>query len=163
MKTNMLNLFIVDDNPLMVLGLRGYLESKFGADLTISTFSTGAAALQKVDSDTNIVILDYFLDGENGNNVLKSIKKINPKTEVIMLSSNEDMGVAISAFRNGATDYVVKGAKSWRKITSIVYGIITYPIRIMVKEFGVNKYIAMFLLTFVTMGIGVYLAIKFTN
>lgn len=163
MKTNMLNLFIVDDNPLMVLGLRGYLESRFGTDLTISTFSSGAAALQKVDGDTNIVILDYFLEGESGNDVLRSIKKINPKTEVIMLSSNEDMGVAISAFRNGATDYVVKDAKSWKKITSIIYGIITYPLRIMVREFGINKYIAMFLLTFAAMGIGVFLAIKLTN
>lgn len=161
MKTNMFNLFIVDDNPLMVMGLRGYLENRFGSDLTISTFPTGASALEKVDGSTNIVILDYFLEGENGNDVLRSIKKINPDTEVIMLSSNEDMGIAIDAFRNGAKDYVVKGAKSWKKITSIVYDIITYPVRIMVKEFGLNKYIAMFLVTFVTMGLGVFFALKY--
>lgn len=163
MKTNMLNLFIVDDNPLMVIGLRGYLESRFGTDLTISTFSTGHSALQKVDKDTNIVILDYFLEGENGNDVLRSIKQINPKTEVIMLSSNEDMGVAIDAFRNGASDYVVKGTKSWKKLSSIVYDIITYPIRVMVKEFGINKYIAMFLLTFITMGLGIYFTLKYAG
>ena len=90
---------------------------------------------------------------EKGTDVLKSIKKINPKTEVIMLSCNEDMGVAIDSFRKGATDYVVKGDKAWKKITHIVRDIITYPIRILVQEFKVSKFVAIFLLTFITMGI----------
>jgi DNA-binding NtrC family response regulator len=163
MKTQTLNLFIVDDNPLLLLGLQNYLQNRFGTNLNISTFGNGASALQKVDRDTSIVILDYFLEGENGNEVLKSIKKINPETQVIMLSSNEDMGVAIDSFRNGATDYVIKGEKSWKKINSIVYKIITYPIRIMVDEFGINKYIAMFLLTFIAMGLGVYFSLKYIH
>lgn len=161
MKTQTLNLFIVDDNPLMALGLRNYLETRFGTGLKISIFVSGERALGKVDGDTNIVILDYFLEGENGNEVLKSIKRINPDTEVIMLSSNEDMGVAIDSFRNGATDYVIKGEKSWKKVGSLVYKIITYPLHIMVQEFGINKYIAMFLLTFIAMGIGVYFSLKY--
>ena len=163
MKSQALNLFIVDDNQLMVIGLRNYLSTRFGNNLNISTFHTGASALEKVDGDTSIVIMDYFLDNENGNDVLKSIKKINPNTEVIMLSSNEDMGVAIDAFRNGATDYVVKGKKSWKKISSLVYQIITYPLHIMVKEFGINKYIAMFLLTFIAMGIGIVISLQFIH
>jgi DNA-binding NarL/FixJ family response regulator len=160
MKPQMLNLFIVDDDPMMVMGLQNYLSKRFGTDISISTFLTGKSALEKVDVNTNIVILDYFLEGENGNEVLKSIKKINPATEVIMLSSNEDMGIAVNAFRNGATDYVLKGKKSWTKITSLVYKIITYPLTIMVREFGINKYIAMFLLTFIGIGVGVYIALK---
>jgi DNA-binding NarL/FixJ family response regulator len=160
MKTNMLNLFIVDDDPMMVMGLQNYLTKRFGTDVIISTFLTGRSALEKVDKTTNIVILDYFLEGENGNDILRSIKKINSETEVIMLSSNEDMGVAVNAFRNGAADYVIKGKKSWTKITSVVYKIITYPVRMMVKEFGINKYIAMFLLTFLAIGIGVFVALK---
>ncbi len=163
MKNETLNLFIVDDNQLMVTGLKNYLQTRFGNNLAISTFYSGKSALEKVDADTSIVILDYFLEGENGNDVLKSIKQINPNTEVIMLSSNEDMGIAIDSFRNGATDYVIKGEKSWKKINSLVYKIITYPIRVMVKEFGINKYIAMFLLTFLVMGIGVLISLKFIH
>ncbi len=157
-----LNLFIVDDNQLMIAGLRNYLDNRFGTNLNISTFNTGASALEKVDSNTGIVILDYTLEGEkeNGNEILRSIKKINPKTEVIMLSSNEDMGIAIDSFRNGATDYVVKGENSWMKITSLVLNIITYPIRVMVKEFGISKYFAIFILTFSIVGLGVYFALQ---
>ncbi len=156
-----LNLFIVDDNPLMVTGLRNYLDKRFNNDLSISVFYTGASLLEKVDKDTNIVILDYYLEGENGNDILKAIKIINPETKVIMLSSNEEIGIAIDCFRKGATDYVVKGRKAWRKVASLVYSMITYPVRIMVKEFKVRKYLAIFLLTFIITGIIVYSVLKF--
>ena len=160
MKAQLLNLFIVDDDPLMLTGLRNFLDNKFGANINISTFSTGDSVLKKVDKSTNIVILDYYLEGKNGNEVLKSIKNINPKTEVIMLSSNEDIVIAIEAFRKGATDYVIKGEKAWNKISSLVYNIITYPIRVLVREFGISKYLAIFLLTFVIMGITVYFTLR---
>ncbi len=156
MQAQGLNLFIVDDNTSMVTALKQYLQNRFGISVQISTFSDGESCLEKVDEQTHIVILDHFLEGKNGVEVLKSIKMINPKTEVIMLSSNEDMAVAIESFRAGATDYVVKGPSSWKKITKLVNHIITAPIRIIVKEFGVSKYMAIFLLTFVLMAIVVF-------
>lgn len=161
MNTQGLNLFIVDDNALVLSSLRNYLNGRFGKDLNISTFNSGANALQKVDKNTSVVILDYYLEGENGNEILQSIKKINPKTEVIMFSSNEEIGVAIDSFRKGATDYVIKGDNGWKKISHIVLDIITYPVRILVKEFRVTKFVAIFLLTFVVMGAVVYLALKY--
>lgn len=161
MNTQGLNLFIIDDNQLAATGLKIYLNNRFGTNLTISTFNTGASALTEVDANTAIVILDYQLEGENGNDILKSIKKINPTTEVIMLSSNENIATAIESFRNGATDYVVKGEKAWKKVTSLVYGVITYPVRIMVREWGLNKYLALFILTFVVMGIVAYLSVQY--
>lgn len=145
-------LFIIDDNQLLVADLRIYLETTFGESLTISTFNSGESALKKVDHETNIVILDYHLPGENGNEILKSIKQINPKTEVIMLTSNEDVKTAINAFRNGATDYVIKGNKAEKKIGSLIYNILTYPIRILAREFGFSKYFAIFILTFISIG-----------
>lgn len=161
MKTESLNLFIVDNNPFMIAGLKTYLENRFGSELNISTFTSGSNAIQQVNHTTDIVILDYSLTAENGNEILKSIKGINPKTEVIMHSSNEDIGVAIAAFRHGATDYVLKGEKSWKRLTSVVYNVIVYPVRIMVQEFGINKYLAMFLMTFTAMGVGVALSLHF--
>ena len=153
METHGINLFIVDDNNLMVKSLELYLKNKFGNLLRISTFGNGRSALEKVDDKTNIVILDYYMEGQNGLEVLKSIKAKNPKTEVIMLSSNEDMALAVQTFRAGASDYVVKGHGSWKRITNLVTYIITEPIRIISREFGVSIFVATFLLTFVTMGI----------
>ncbi|MES2555871.1 MAG: response regulator [Bacteroidota bacterium] len=153
MNTQRNKLFIIDDNPQLVADLRVYLENNFGESLTISTFNSGESALKKVDHETNIVILDHDLPGENGNEILKSIKQINPKTEVIMLTSNEDVKTAIHAFRNGATDYVIKGEKADKKIGSIIYNILAYPVRILTREFGASKYFAIFILSFIFVGL----------
>ena len=155
-----MNLFIVDDNKLVVSDLKNYLIQRFGLNLNISTFYDGESCLKNVDKDTNIVILDYDLNGKNGLEVLKEIKTKNPKTEVIMFSSNEDIATAIQSFRGGAKDYVVKGQGSWKKITKLVYTIITEPIRIIVREFKVSKYMAVFLLTFVIMGLIVLFTLR---
>ena len=72
-----------------------------------------------------------------------------------MLSSSTDFDVAVQSFKAGATDYIVKGPRSWQKITGLVYRILTAPIKMISKEFGVSKYMAIFLLTFLTMGIAV--------
>ncbi len=159
METQGLNLFIVDDNLLMVTSLKQHLQDTFGVSVKVSTFENGESCLEKVDAHTHIVILDYFMEGKNGLDTLKAIKEINPKTEVIMLSGNEDMVLAIETFRAGAKDYVVKGRSSWKQITKIVNLIITEPIRIMVREFGVSKYMAVFILTFITMGLSVFFAL----
>ncbi|MDO9000011.1 MAG: response regulator [Bacteroidota bacterium] len=135
METKGTNLFIVDDNKLLVIDLKNYLQTRFGTSLEISTFYDGESCLKKIDHTTHIVILDYFLDGKNGLEVLKAIKDINKKTEVIMLSNNEDVAIAIETFRFGAKDYVIKGDNYYKKIIKLVNVMITKPFRITVKGF----------------------------
>ena len=163
MKTQEYNLFIVDDNKLTLIGLKNHLQLRFGDGITIFTFLTGASALEKVDENTAIVILDYHLENENGNEVLKSIKERNPRTEVIMFTSNEEVGVAIESFRKGANDFVIKGDKAWKRIASSVNNIITYPYRILVKELGVHKFVAAFLITFASLGVVVLAVLHYMN
>lgn len=153
METQKLNIFIVDDNKLMDMSLKQYLENRFGSTVNVSVFYDGESCLEKLDKSTNVVILDYFLDGvnkyaKNGLEILRSIKKINPKTEVIMLSSNENIGVAIESFREGASDYIVKDNNAFSKLLALIIE----PIKKMVEEFGVPKFLIIFLLVFVGMG-----------
>jgi DNA-binding NtrC family response regulator len=156
-----LNLFIVDDNASLANSLQLFLETKFGNELKINTFTDGESALKMVNESTNIVILDCNLNDMNSNVVLKKIKQINAKTEVIMLTSNADIEMAINAFKNGATDFVVKGKNSFGKIRLLVENIITYPIKFLVREMKISKFLAIFLLTFITMGIVVLLVYKY--
>lgn len=140
MTTQRLNVFIVDDNKLTDISLKKYFENRFGPKVNTSIFYDGESCLEKVGHNTHIVILDYFLNGENKNakngiEILKAIKNINPKTEVIMFTRNEDVAVTIESFREGATDFVLKGDKALDKLISLISKIFTEPIRIRVKEF----------------------------
>lgn len=153
MENQEINLFIVDDDKFTVTALKHYLQNRFKFGVKVSTFYDGESCLKKVDKKTDIVILDYFMEGKNGLETLKAIKMINPKTEVVMLSSNEDMSLAVETFRVGATDYVIKGKGSSEKIIGLVNYIITKPLRFIVREFGVSKIVAIFLLTFAMMAV----------
>ena len=153
MENHEINLFIVDDNKFTVTALKHYLQNRFKFGVKVSTFYDGESCLKKVDKKTDIVILDYFMEGKNGLETLKAIKMINPKTEVVMLSSNEDMSLAVETFRAGAMDYVIKGEGSRKKIIGLVNYIIAKPLRFIVREFGVSKIVAIFLLTFAMMAV----------
>lgn len=60
MRTQEINLFIVDDNKLVLTDLKYYLINKFGKGVQISTFTDGESCLANVNKQTDIVILDYF-------------------------------------------------------------------------------------------------------
>jgi DNA-binding NtrC family response regulator len=129
-------LFIVDDNKLLVTNLKFYLENRFGDSIAISTFENGESCLKEISTDTNIIVLDYFMDGKNGLDTLKEIKKNNPKTKVIMLSNNEDIAIAIETFRAGAKDYLLKENDYLKRLTTIIGKLLKRPIHIIVKGFS---------------------------
>lgn len=161
MKNRPLNLMIIDDDIAISQDLKRFLYKRFKRDLTITLFNSGKAALKCIGNDTDIVILDYNLRHENGNEILRKIKRINSSVEVIMLTTNEDVSVAIGAFRKGARDYVIKGnSKAWKRVSDGIHAIIIYPLHVMVEEFGVSKYLAIFLLVFLIIGLTVFLTLK---
>jgi len=150
------NLFIIDDNNLQSMPLKKYLFNEFGTSLQITTYQTAEFALSKIDKDTHIVILSNNMRGQAANDLVHAIKKVNQNTEVIVLSSNEDMTAAIQAYKKDGTNYNLIGEKSYKRIAKTVYNFITYPIKLLVSEFRVRKYLFIFLITFVTIGLIVY-------
>ncbi len=153
MITKNINLFIVDKDHQALKSLRRYLVNRFGSRMAISTFFNEASVLQKVDNNTNIVVLKYNVNGGD-NDILKLIKKINPATAVIMLSTNEEIGIAIDSFNN-ATTKNTRGRNSGE-----IYRIMDFPVRVLVKQFGVSYYVAAFMLSFAAIGICVFIALR---
>jgi len=121
-------LFIVDDDPLYSKALENSISSKL-PDIKIKTFFTGEACLQQLKQKPDVVILDYFLDSKipyawNGLNILKQIKMLNPKTKVIVLSSQNSLDVATKLTDTGSFDYISKSESSFGKINSELKSII---------------------------------------
>lgn len=160
METDKFQLFIVDDDNIMAQSLEKHISKKFGNIFNVSVFNSGALALKNLNAQTGMVILDYKLKGENGNEVLKAIKLKNPKTEVVMLTSNEDIYVAIESFKKGVLEFIIKNNQAWKKINSTILTMLMYPVNILIREFGVNKYLAIFLLVFLVMGASVFYIMK---
>ena len=108
-----LSVFLVDDDIMFLKSLEHHLLQKLRHNFKIKTFPTGEACLKNMEEKPDIVLLDYFLNGQdqqamNGMHVLEKIKSTHPDTTVIMLSGQDKMEVAIDTMRDGAFDYVVK-------------------------------------------------------
>ncbi len=145
METPAQNLFIVEDNPMNASNLMNYLKKRFHQSLNISMFQDGETLLKNVDDKTAIVVLDYDLKGEKADQLLKDIKSINPHTEVIVLSSDLEIGTAIDAYRNGAKTVVHKGKNEAKKVRSTIYRILYFPVTVIRRFFGLKELLAIFI------------------
>jgi two-component system, NtrC family, response regulator AtoC len=163
MKTHSLNLFIVDDNNFTKERLREFLLTRFGEGIRIFTFNNRSTFLEKVDDNTNIVVLNSHVTGEQSADVVKSIKMVNPDTEVIVMSGEEDIANAVKSYRAGAKGMVLEGHDSERRVAKLVTRIFMAPIRIIEKELGLSQRLAMFLMSFLTVGAIVLIALLLVN
>ncbi len=122
-----ITVFIVDDDVLYSKALELSISSQIDS-LSVYTFQTGEACLQQMKKKPAIVILDYYLNSEipyawNGMAILRQIKKINPKTKVIILSSQDSLSVAIDCMENGAYDYISKTQTALVRINNLISNI----------------------------------------
>lgn len=123
---NKIKLFLVDDDAVFLKSLE--IEFLDHADFEIETFATGELCIQNLYKQPDVIILDYHLDGIikgaiNGLETLDQIKKINIKTPVIMLSSQDKIDIAIACMHHLAHDYVVKSETYFLRLQKIISSI----------------------------------------
>lgn len=69
-----------------------------------------ATALKKIEQqDFDAIICDVKLPDANGVELIQEIKKIQPLTEVILLTAYGNIPDGVQAIKNGAFDYITKG------------------------------------------------------
>ncbi len=102
-------LYIDDDDTLCAL-VRRNLERR-GYQVHIA--HDGLAGLTRLRAgDIDAVALDHFLGGELGLDLLRVILEEVGHIPVIYVTGSSDTGVAVSALKAGADDYVIKNATS---------------------------------------------------
>ena len=119
-------IFLVDDEPIQNEMLKDYIADKF--DFEIKTYDNGEEAIQNANLKPEIIVLDYHLnshlkDAQNGVEVLKSLKELLPNTQIIMLSGQDKLEVAVDSMKYGAYDYVIKGETAFSRIENILNNI----------------------------------------
>ncbi|XZF16506.1 response regulator [Chitinophagaceae bacterium MMS25-I14] len=119
-------IFLVDDEPIQNEMLKDYLSERFLYDIRV--FEDGETALQQLSLNPEVVVLDYHLnarrpDAKNGVEVLKQIKDRSPDTQVIILSGQDKIDVAVDSMKYGAYDYVVKGETAFSRTENILNNI----------------------------------------
>ncbi len=124
-------IFVVENNTIYNHLVTEYLKKQGFSN--VKSLVSGEECIQTIESGIkpDIVIQDYSLDGINGLEVLKQVKKISPHSEFIFLTSNENMEVAVNTIKFGAFDYIVKDKMALEKVV--------YKMRKIVGMFKLQK------------------------
>ncbi|MBI3593066.1 MAG: response regulator [Nitrospirae bacterium] len=99
-------ILIVDDEAKIRAAFSELLgENGYHTDIAIS----GPQAIKKATAeDFDIVLLDLMMPVMGGMEVLAELKKIRPKTKVIMITAFATVENAVDAIKIGASDYISK-------------------------------------------------------
>ena len=101
---------VVDDHPIFRLGLAVSLQDI--EDVALVGEAAGAADVPDLlhDLHPDVVLLDLHLPDGSGLEVNRWLAREHPEIKVIVLTMSEDHHAAVSAIRDGARGYLVKGA-----------------------------------------------------
>lgn len=100
-----INILVVDDEVGPREALRMILKDRYKVHMA----EGGKEALAKIaEMDMDIVLMDISMPDINGIELLRSIKKTVPDTEVVLITGYPSMDSAIEAMKYGAYDYIVK-------------------------------------------------------
>jgi len=99
-------IFVVEDNDWYNKFLIHHLS--LNPDYTVIGFKNGNDLIKNLHKLPDVITLDYRLPDTDGKQLLKKIKASNPEAEVIVISEQNEIEVAVELLRDGAYDYIVK-------------------------------------------------------
>lgn len=120
------NILIVDDNKSVLASLNLFLKSKVNRVITCSTPNQIAATLQKESIDVVLLDMNFSAGINSGNEGLfwmREIHKIDPLMVVILITAYGDIQLAVSAMKEGATDFVLKPWDNQKLLATLRNGV----------------------------------------
>jgi DNA-binding NarL/FixJ family response regulator len=114
-----ISILIVDDHEVVRNGIRSYLETIKDFDV-VGEADSGEAAIKMVSElIPDIVLLDLIMPGMDGVETTRQIKKVTPRTQVVVLTSyHEDVHI-FPALKAGAISYILKDMKMEKLVDAL--------------------------------------------
>jgi DNA-binding NtrC family response regulator len=101
-----LSVLLVDDEREFLETLMKRLQKR---KIKVAGVNSGEEALIIIrETPPDVVVLDVRMQGMDGIQTLREIKKIKPLVEVIMLTGHANLEMAVEGMEVGAFDYLMK-------------------------------------------------------
>jgi two-component system, LuxR family, secretion system response regulator SsrB len=95
-----------DDHTVMLRAIRRLLEPSCEV---VGLISDGAQALDAVTRLTpDVLVLDLFMPGVNGLEICHDVKRVSPRTKIVVFTAFDGAGVRQTALAAGASAFVPK-------------------------------------------------------
>ena len=100
------SLLIADDHEHVGASLKALLAPDYDVVAIIQNGDDVVEAVRRLRPDA--VLLDLWLPGRNGLDVLSDLRKELPEVKVVILTMHADVVVAVEAMNRGAQGYLLK-------------------------------------------------------
>ena len=102
-------IFIIDDHPVMRMGLTCLINSAEGMRVLGEAGSAGEALEKLGEIDPpDLILVDVSLPDQNGLELLKELKLMTPNSHTLVISSHDEEVYAERVLRAGGRGYVTK-------------------------------------------------------
>jgi len=109
--TEAISVLIVDDHRVVRQGVRAFLETQPGI-MVVAEADSGEASIQLVQEHApDVVLMDLVMPGMDGVETTRQVKKVSPRTQIIVLTSYHQDEYIFPAIRAGALSYLLKDAQ----------------------------------------------------
>ena len=107
---NRMKILLVEDNKDFAKLVQVYLQRFDRDQFDVIWKENYAEAMAELGSNksVDIILMDYFLPGQNGLDITKEIVEKKLNIPVVFLTVNKDIGLALEALKLGVDDYLVK-------------------------------------------------------
>lgn len=115
----MIKVFLVEDHPLVIEGIKSLLIEDAAIDYA-GVCSTGTDLLQMLKRQLpDVILMDINLPDTNGIELCKVVKEKYPNVYVVALTINNQPGIINKMIENGASGYVLKDAAKHEIIEAV--------------------------------------------
>lgn len=117
--SNPISILIVDDHEVVRNGIRSYLSTLSDFQV-VGEADSGEEAIKLVaELIPDVVLMDLIMPGMDGVETTRELKKISPRTQVVVLTSyHEDVHI-FPALKAGAISYILKDMKMEKLVETI--------------------------------------------
>lgn len=121
----MIRIFIVDDHPMVVEGMRSILTQMTDVEVTGHAMNAASCMGYFVNNSADLVLLDINLPDQSGIDVCKALLKRKPELKVISLTNFDQLTYLQNMKDAGAKGYLLKNSSSdeiEKAITTVMAG-----------------------------------------
>lgn len=116
----MTRVLVVDDHPVVRHGLRRILTETFDRPVTVGEAADALEALDAVERQPwDVVVLDIAMPNGGGLEVLREIRRLSPRTPVLVLSVQPEDPYAVRVLRSGAAGFLSKESAPEELVTAL--------------------------------------------
>ncbi len=100
------HVLVVDDDPESLRAIARILKTR---GFQVATAMSGTDALETIkNQDVDVLLVDLVMPGISGLDVLKKVKQVSERVEVVLMTAFADVDTAVTAVKAGAYDFLTK-------------------------------------------------------